>query len=58
MNSEQIGIQVYDENGRDMEANSNGRELVRFIKGDPDKMENIKLNNRGLGEITLVLGDK
>ena len=41
-----------------MDANRYGRELVRFLKGDPYKIENIKLLNRGLGEITLVLGDK
>ena len=58
MDFEQVRIPIYDERGRAMDANRYGRELVRFLKGDPYKIENIKLLNRGLGEITLVLGDK
>lgn len=58
MRFEQVRIPLYDERGRAMDANRFARSLVRFLKGEPCNIQQIKQMNQGLGRVTLVLGDK
>lgn len=58
MRFEQVRIPLYDEKGRAMDANRFARNLVRFLKGEPCNIAQIKQMNQGLGRVTLVLGDK
>lgn len=58
MKFEQVRIPLYDGRGRAMDANRFARELVRYLKGAPCGIEQIKQMNQGLGRVTLVLGDK
>lgn len=58
MRFEQVRIPIYDERDRPMDANRFGRELVRFLKGAPCNIEQVKQLNQGLGRVTLVIGDK
>lgn len=55
---EQVRIPMFDEQERAMDANRFGRELVKFLKGAPCNIEQVKLMNQGLGRVTLVIGDK
>lgn len=55
---EQVRIPLFDERERAMDANRFARELVRYLKGEPCNIEQIKQMNQGLGRVTLVLGDK
>lgn len=58
MKFEQVRIPMYDERERAMDANRFARELVRYLKGAPCNIPQIKQMNQGLGRVTLVLGDK
>lgn len=58
MRFEQVRIPMYDERERAMDANRFARELVRYLKGAPCNVAQIKQMNQGLGRVTLVLGDK
>ena len=58
MRFEQVRIPLFDERERPMDANRFARELVRYLKGEPCNIEQIKQMNQGLGRVTLVLGDK
>lgn len=58
MRFEQVRIPLYDERARAMDANRFARELVRYLKGEPYNIEQIKQLNQGLGQVTIVLGDK
>lgn len=58
MRMEQVRIPVFDQNGRAMDANRFTRNLVRFLKGAPANISQIKLLNQGLGKCTVILGDK
>ncbi len=58
MKFEQVRIPLYDDRGRAMDANRFARELVRYLKGAPCNIVQIKQMNQGLGRVTLVLGDK
>lgn len=58
MRFEQVRIPMFDQQGRAMDANRFGREMVRFLKGAPCNIEQVKQMNQGLGRVTLVIGDK
>lgn len=58
MRFEQVRIPLYDDRNRPMDANRFARELVRYLKGAPCNIEQIKQMNQGLGRVTLVIGDK
>lgn len=58
MKFEQVRIPLYDEKERAMDANRFARDLVKYLKGAPCNIEMIKLMNQGLGQVTLVIGDK
>lgn len=58
MKFEQVRIPMYDDKQRPMDANRFARELVRYLKGAPCNVTQIKQMNQGLGRVTLVLGDK
>lgn len=58
MRFEQVRIPMYDEKERAMDANRFARNLVRYLKGAPCNIEQIKQMNQGLGRVTLVIGDK
>lgn len=58
MKFEQVRIPMYDDKQRPMDANRFARELVRYLKGAPCSIPQIKQMNQGLGRVTLVLGDK
>lgn len=58
MKFEQVRIPMYDDRERPMDANRFARELVKYLKGAPCNIMQIKQMNQGLGRVTLVLGDK
>ncbi|MEG2612526.1 MAG: DUF6175 family protein [Alistipes sp.] len=58
MKFEQVRIPIYDERERPMDANRFARDLVKYLKGAPCNIPLIKQMNQGLGQVTLVIGDK
>lgn len=59
---EQVRIPVFQQgpNGRQIPMNAArfGRNLVRYLKGEPYQVDPIKVQNQGLGQVTLTIGDK
>ncbi len=53
-----VRIPVYDERGRAIAANNFARDLVRYLRNAPYNIPNIKLMNQGLGQVTLLIGNK
>ncbi|MBR1995359.1 MAG: hypothetical protein IJ990_07475 [Alistipes sp.] len=58
MQFDDVRIPVYDERGRSIAANQFARELVKFLRNAPYNITDIKLLNQGLGQVTLLLGNK
>ena len=58
MNFESVRIPVYDEKGRAMAANHFGRNLVKYLKGEPCNIPLIKQTNEGLGKSIIIIGNK
>lgn len=58
MQFDDVRISVYDERGRSIAANQFARELVKFLRNAPYNITDIKLLNQGLGQVTLLLGNK
>lgn len=58
MQFDDVRIPVYDERGRSIAANQFARELVKFLRNAPYNITDIKLMNQGLGQVTLLLGNK
>ncbi len=58
MQFDDVRIPVYDERGRSIAANQFVRELVKFLRNAPYNITDIKLLNQGLGQVTLLLGNK
>ncbi len=58
MKFEQVRIPLFDAHERPMDANRFARSLVKYLKGAPFNIKQIKQMNQGLGRVTLVLGDK
>ncbi len=58
MNFEDVRIPIYDDAGKPLDANAFGRKLVKYLRGEPCSIEKIKLVNQGLGQVTLIIGDK
>ena len=58
MNFQDVRIPLYDERGRALDANGFARGLVRELKKTPCNLEQVKLMNQGLGQVTLVVGGK
>lgn len=58
MKFEQVRIPMYDDRDRPMDANRFARDLVKYLKGAPCNITQIKQMNQGLGRVTLVLGEK
>ena len=54
---EQVGIPIYDDKGRAIDARAFAKELRKFLKAEPYLIES-KLMTRGLGEAIIVLGEK
>ena len=53
-----VRIELYDERGRPIAANNFARDLVRFLKAEPYNIELIKVMNQGLGQATIIIGNK
>ena len=51
-------IELYDERGRPIAANNFARDLVRYLKTEPYNIELIKTMNQGLGQATIIIGNK
>lgn len=58
MQFDDVRIELYDERGRPIAANNFARDLVRFLKGEPYNIELIKVMNQGLGQATIIIGNK
>ncbi len=58
MNFDEVRIPIYDERGRAIAANKFAQELVRYLKAEPYNIEKIKLMNQGLGQCTIIIGNK
>lgn len=58
MQFDDVRIPVYDERGRSLAANNFARELVKFLRNAPYNISDIKLMNQGLGQATLLIGNK
>lgn len=58
MQFDDVRIPIYDERGRSIAANQFARELVKFLRNAPYNITDIKLLNQGLGQVTLLLGNK
>ena len=58
MQFDDVRIPVYDERGRSLAANNFARELVKFLRNAPYNISDIKLMNQGLGQVTLLIGNK
>lgn len=58
MQFDDVRIELYDERGRPIAANNFARDLVRFLKAEPYNIELIKVMNQGLGQATIIIGDK
>lgn len=58
MQFDDVRIPLYDERGRAIAANNFARDLVRYLKGAPCNISQIKLMNQGLGQATLLIGNK
>lgn len=58
MNFQDVRIPLYDERGRAIAANNFARNLVRHLRNEPYNIDQIKLMNQGLGQVTLVVGGK
>ena len=54
---EQVRIPLYKSNGMAMDTDAFVRELRRFLRAAPYKLES-KVVNQGLGRATLVIGQK
>ncbi|MBQ7192480.1 MAG: hypothetical protein IJS00_06395 [Paludibacteraceae bacterium] len=57
MSYEQVRIPLYNDNGMAMDAEMWGRQLRNVLRKAPYNLP-VKLMNRGLGKVVLVLGDK
>ena len=58
MKFEQVRIPVYDAKGRAMAANHFGRELVKYLKGEPCSIPLIQQVTPGLGKAIIIIGNK
>ena len=58
MQFDDVRIPLYDERGRSLAANNFARELVKFLRAAPYNISDIKLMNQGLGQVTLLIGNK
>ena len=58
MQFEDVRIPIYDERGRAIAANNFARGLVSYLGGSPYNIKPIKLMNQGLGQVTLLIGNK
>uniref|UniRef100_UPI0040568859 DUF6175 family protein n=1 Tax=Alistipes sp. TaxID=1872444 RepID=UPI0040568859 len=58
MRFDDVRIPVYDDRGRAIAANNYARDLVRFLRSAPYNISSIKLMNQGLGQVTLLIGNK
>ncbi len=58
MNFDEVRIPLYDERGRAIAANRFAQSLVRYLKAEPYNIEKIKLMNQGLGQCTIIIGNK
>lgn len=54
---EQVRIPMYDANGKALDARSFGKGLQTFFKNPPFSVTS-KLMTKGLGQVTIVVGDK
>lgn len=54
---EQVRIPVYDNNGVAMDAEGFGRQLRKMLRKEPYNIP-VKIINRGLGRVVLILGEK
>lgn len=54
---EQVRIPLYDEKGRAMDTDRWARQLRRALQAEPYNIP-VKMMNRGLGKVILVLGEK
>lgn len=54
---EQVRIPLFDERGRAMDARKFVRQLSKKLKAEPYLITN-KLVMKGLGQATIILGDK
>ncbi len=57
MQFDDVRIPVYDDRGRAIAANNFARNLVSYLKRDYS-IEKIKLMNQGLGQATILIGNK
>jgi len=57
MQFDDVRIPVYDDRGRAIAANNFARNLVSYLKRDYN-IEKIKLMNQGLGQATILIGNK
>lgn len=57
MQFDDVRIPVYDDRGRAIAANNFARDLVNYLKRDY-AIEKIKLMNQGLGQATILIGNK
>ena len=57
MKIEQVRIPLYDEGGRPIDARGFCKKLQKFLQEAPYSIVN-KLTNKGLGEVTIILGEK
>lgn len=58
MQFDDVRIPLYDDRGRAIAANNFARDLVRYLRGEPCNIDQIKLMNQGLGQVTLLIGSK
>lgn len=58
MQFDDVRIPVYDDRGRPIAANNFARDLSRYLKGEPCSIELIKVMNQGLGQATVIIGNK
>jgi hypothetical protein len=57
LNFEQVRIPMFDKNNRAQDARSYCRNLQNFLKSPPYNLTS-KIITRGLGQVTLIIGDK
>ena len=57
LNFEQVRIPMFDKNNRAQDARSFCRNLQNFLKAPPFNLTS-KIITRGLGQVTLIIGDK
>ncbi|MEE1098458.1 MAG: DUF6175 family protein [Alistipes sp.] len=58
MQFDDVRIPIYDDRGRSIAAVNFARELMRYLRSAPCNIAKIKLMNQGLGQATLIIGDK